>query len=72
MYATTQPLSRVAAVIPPLSIAHVSDWPGTINDDPAYLSWLEEQADISAMRTAALWDSTRPGLSLVGSHAFAY
>lgn len=62
MYATTQHLSRVAAVIPPLAIAPVSDWPGAIDGDPAYLSWLEAQYDVECMRADALSSGALPGL----------
>jgi hypothetical protein len=62
--------STIGALLWPAT-SFSDDWPGDMESDPAYLQWLEEQADISAMRTAALWDSARPGLSLVGSHAFA-
>ena len=63
MYATTQPLSRVVASIPTLASTEQGlDWPGDIDDDPAYLAWLETQYDAELMRRAAISDGSRPGL----------
>lgn len=62
MYATTQPLSRSAAVIPPLVAAPADEWPGDIDDDPAYLEWLAAQYDVECMRADALSSGVLPGL----------
>lgn len=62
MYAINHSLSRLAATIPPLDAAPIPDWPGNLDDDPAYLAWLEIQSDVHAMRSAAMADSSRPGL----------
>lgn len=63
MYANTQHISRLAATVPLLAAAPVSDWPGNIDDDPAYLAWLEEQSEVQSMRFSALAYGSRPGLS---------